>query len=379
MSKFLNSFFILLMCTLVILGGCGKKQIEDGSTLVDAPLSTETYETSQYLPPPSGTVVLSVGTETVTTDEIVAIATATLAKIPSGRDFNGFSSQARPIIAEAVQTKVVDLLLYKQARKNAPANIDDLLEKHVESEVNKYIASFEGNYARAQDAIEQRGLDWDGFRDYQKRMALVQSHIQQELTDNEPVTHSEMLAFYEIFKEKRFQTKGKMSFRVIDIQPEKLDGTDKAAATEKALELAKGLMAQINNGEDFAALAKEFSHGHRAENGGLWSDVTSGSLAGPYNALEIESAKLKPGQTAAPITASGHVFIVKLESKVEEVNRTFQEVQNEIEADIRFSRKMKLYNEMVSKLILKANIANSDDFVDYCIEAAYRNYVFGGW
>jgi parvulin-like peptidyl-prolyl isomerase len=361
-----------------MLGGCGNKQIDDGSVLVDTPAATEPYKTNQYLPPPSGAVVLSIGTETVTTDEIIALAATKLATITPGRDFNGFSMQAKPMIAEAVQTKTVDLLLYKQARKNAPADIDTLLEKHVESEINKFIASFGGNYARAQEAIEQQGLDWDGFRDYQKRMVLVQSYISQELADNAPVTHSEMLAFYDVFKEKRFQIKGKMSFRVIDIQPEILDETDKDAATEKALELAKGLMIRINNGEDFASLAKEFSHGHRAENGGLWNDVTSGSLAGPYSALEIEAAKLKPGQTATPITADGHVFIVKLESNIEEVNRLFQDVQYEIEADIRFSRKMKLYNEMVSKLILKANIANSDDFVEYCVEAAYRNYVFGG-
>ena len=373
-------FTICVLASLLAgMCGCGPKLRDKTGKFSAAELEVMPFAQRADLPQPSGGLVLSVGGETITADEIAAAAQKDLAPLAGSTDFRSFREKAKLKIEQAVVGKVTDILLYKQAKTLAPSNMDSALDKAVENAVDKFVASHDGNRASAQDAIEKMGLDWDGFRDQQKRIMLTQWYISQELVDDSPVTHSDMLNYYESMKESMFQRAGKLTFRLIDIVPEKLDSTEGQSPKQRAMELAQGLLKKIDDGEDFGELAKEFSHGHRAASGGLWENVTSGSLAAPYNVLEVETGKIQAGVISGPIETDGHVFIVKLVEKVEELHRPFEDVQEEIEAEIRFRRKVKQYNEMVVKLMDKANIANMGSFVEFCLQTAYRRYAFGGY
>lgn len=358
--------------------GCGSKLRSKTGKFSAAEVEAMPFAQREDLPQPSGGLVLSVGGETITADEIAAGAERELAPLAVNADFRSFREKAKLKIEQAVVGKVTDILLYKQAKTLAPSNMDSALDKGVENAVDKFVASHEGNRASAQDAIEKMGLDWDGFRDQQRRIMLTQWYISQELVDDSPVTHSDMLDYYNAMKESMFWRAGKLTFRLIDIVPEKLDPAEGQSPEQRALELARDLLKRIDDGEDLGELASEFSHGHRATSGGLWENVTAGSLAAPYNVLEVEAGKIEEGVIAGPIETDGHVFIVKLVEKVEEVHKRFEDVQEEIEAEIRFRRKVKQYNEMIVKLMERANVANMGSFVEYCLQTAYRRYAFGG-
>jgi parvulin-like peptidyl-prolyl isomerase len=101
-------------------------------------------------------------------------------------------------------------------------------------------------------------------------MILSQSYIANELPKPKPVTYSELISYYNKVKDERFATKAVFRFRLIDIQPAKIEaaGANQNKA-EIAKELANELVRRINEGEDFGELAKEYSHGHRAMWGGL--------------------------------------------------------------------------------------------------------------
>ena len=373
-------FTICVLASLLAgICGCGPKLRDKTGKFSEAEVEAMPFAQRDDLPQPSGGLVLSVGGETITADEIAAAAQKDLAPLAVNADFRSFREKAKLKIEQAVVGKVTDILLYKQAKTLAPSNMDSALDKAVENAVDKFVASHDGNRASAQDAIEKMGLDWDGFRDQQKRIMLTQWYISQEIADDSPVTHSDMLNYYESMKESMFQRAGKLTFRLIDIVPEKLGSTEGQSPEQRAMELAQGLLKRIDEGEDFGELAKEFSHGHRATSGGLWENVTSGSLAAPYNVLEVETGKINAGVISGPIETNGHVFIVKLVEKVEELHRPFEDVQEEIEAEIRFRRKVKQYNEMVVKLMDKANVANMGSFVEFCVQTAYRRFAFGGY
>ncbi len=379
-----GAFKVRLFIIIVLVGvfggmcGCRSKLHKNTGKFNDEQIAAMPFAQREDLPQPSGGLVLSVGGETITADEIAAAAAGEVEHLAANRDFQSFREKAKAKIEKAVISKVTDVLLYKQAKRISPSNMEDALDKAVENAVDKFVASHDSNRARAQDAIEKMGLDWDGFREYQKRIMLTQWYISQELEDDSPITHSAMLDYYNVMKESMFQRDGKLTFRLIDIVPAKLSLAGEEAAKQAALELAQGLLKRIDEGEDLASLAEEFSHGHRAASGGLWENVTMGSLAEPYNVLEVEAGKIPEGAIAGPIETEGHVFIVKLVDKVEEMHKSFEDVQEDIEADIRFRRRVKQYNEMVVKLMEKANIANMGNFVEYCVQTAYRRYVLGG-
>lgn len=93
--------------------------------------------------------------------------------------------------------------------------------------------------------------------------------------------------------------------------PEYSDETKRVAAEK--------ILARVKAGEDFAALANEYSEdpGNNAadgkKNGGLYSDVPVGMMVPPF---EKASLALQPGQIAAGLVKSDYGFhIIKLENK----------------------------------------------------------------
>jgi len=357
----------LMACLSISLSvGCSQKDAMGKFTeeeMENIPLAT-----TQDLPTPSGGLVLSVYTETITAEEIIVPIADQLKELAS-RNNIGFKTEAGNQILRIVRARVIDILLYQQARKNSPDNIDDALEKAVEKEVNQFVADYGGNYAEAQKQITQSGFtDWNDFRDYKKKLILTQSYISSELKEDAPITHSELLDYYELKKDELFQWSGKLEFLLIDIQ------IDETLAKDAAMAKAEVAIAKLSAGEDFADVVKQYSSGHRASAGGLWADITLGSLAKPYDILEAHSEKMEPEEISEPITTDGHIFIMKLISRKAGGSEPFGNVQGKIESAIRLQRQRNMFEEVVAGFIEQANIADMQRFVESCTETAYQRY-----
>jgi peptidyl-prolyl cis-trans isomerase SurA len=91
-----------------------------------------------------------------------------------------------------------------------------------------------------------------------------------------------------------------------------LDATRVGGQTE-AVNGARQLIAQLQQGAPFAAVAQQFSSLPTAVNGGDAGWVQAGSVQPPE--LEPVLAQLRPGQVSQPIPAAGGVYIVALRDK----------------------------------------------------------------
>ena len=388
MNKSGNCFIYTLVCwccmgVLLFASGCQSGKGKQGK-FSEEEMAAFGLAERENLPEPSGGLVLSVHKETITVDEIISPLIESLEPMATSGDFQKFKRQAKPIIARVILNKTTDILLYQQAKKQAAGNIDEAaLEKAVESEVNRFVANYGGNLAEANKAIKEMGLDWPRFRDYQKKLLLTQSYLSQKLSEDKPVGHSELLTYYEAMKDEYFQWGGQIQFRLIDIVIDKVEPAESSEAggqskKEVALKRAKEVLEKIGAGEDFAKLAQEYSDGHRAKYGGLWTPVTTGSLAAPHDELEKEAQKMQVGQVSGPIEADGHIFIMKLEDKRDAGCEPFEDVQQRIEAEILFQRRKERFDEMISNLIRQANIADMDGFINFCVGRAYQRCRMGG-
>jgi parvulin-like peptidyl-prolyl isomerase len=140
-----------------------------------------------------------------------------------------------------------------------------------------------------------------------------------------------------------------------------------------AKQLAHEVMEKLKAGEDFSALAKRYSYDPiRAPLGGLWTPVSVGSLAEPYDVLEAEAIKLEAGEIAGPIETKDHIFILKLESKKAESYEPFEKVQHNIESSIKFQRRKEKVDKLVNKLMAQADVGDRNTFVELCLQKAYK-------
>ncbi|OHB53892.1 MAG: hypothetical protein A2Y07_10375 [Planctomycetes bacterium GWF2_50_10] len=325
-------------------------------------------------PTVSGGIVLPVNGELITIDEVITPLMEDLKPLAEKGDYLDYRRKARPVIEQALDNRVSNIVLYQKAKKEAREGIDEQLDKAADNEIRQFVAGFDGNYAQAEQAIQKMGMNWKTFRDYQKRILLVQGYLHEEFKDKRPITYSDMRNHYEKIKDQQFFSPGAIQFRLIDIQPLKTTPTDpNLSRLESARLLAKDIVAQLNSGGDFGLMAKKYSQEKtRAELGGLWSPVSSGSLAKPYDILETEAAKLQSGQIAGPIEADDHIFIMKLESRREAVYEPFDAVQHKVETSLKFQRRRDAIDALTKKLQTQADIGDQATFVEHCIEKSFN-------
>jgi parvulin-like peptidyl-prolyl isomerase len=354
---------------ILLLSGCASR---DKPKYTKEQLAQIPLAQREGLPAASGGLVLAVGGQTITSDEIITPLTDFFRPIAQRSNLEQFKAQARPQVEKLLETKISNILLYNLAKKDAGENVEEALEKAVEAETKNFIARFGGDYAKAEEVLKQDGMDWASFREYQRKMILSQSYISSQMPDDKPVTYSELLVRYNDMKEEFFAIPPMLKFRIIDIQPNRLKTADpNQSRRQQAKDLADELVGRLRAGEDFAELAKQYSHGHRAVFGGSWKPVQPQSLAEPYDILAAAAEKIEPSQITGPIEAGEHIFIMKLEEKRLKSFKPLEEVQNQVEAQILLDRRRNAVEELNTKLMQQAASGEKDEFVDFCLKKIY--------
>jgi len=355
----------------LMVSGCSKTQGKYSPEEMKAiPLASK-----DGLPQPTGGITLNVESETLTTKELALLLEPQLKPLAQRGDLMAFRQQARPAFYSAMRSRITDILLYKEAKKKASENIDDALDKAVESELSRFLAAYDYNRALADNALRSMGYDWKSFRDFQRKLILTQSYLSKEFTDKRPISHGEMVEYYNQHKEV-FGWDGKIQFRLIDIVAEKLPNewvNESETKETAAVRLMVEILDKLKAGEDFGKLAEKYSQGAKAEQGGLWPPITIGgrSLSAPYDVLETKAAAMDVNEVAGPLVSEGHLMIIKLESKQAAGSKDFRDVQNAIEQNLQIQYRRLQYDKMVDKLSARADILQTGQFVDQCVTDAY--------
>lgn len=350
----------LLVLALSLTGGCGG----------DRGISRS--------PRTKGSSALAVGSQIITGDEIIEheVAGVSLAErlgpIAQTNDLEGFKEQVRGELEQIVLDKISYILLYERVKRDVGENIDIILERQVEKLERDLVAASGGDYAKAEQRLrEEEGMDLEGFREHRRKLIL----LALQMPEPGPITHSELLSCYNRMKDEFFSVAGTIQLRLIDIEVAELRLVDpNQSRLEQARELAEGLVRRIREGEDFSALAKQYSHGYRRDFGGLWKPRQPENLEKPYDILTSQAEKMEPGDVAGPIETEtkNHIFIVKLEDKQPKSVKPLKEVQREVEQIILIERKGKAVEELYAKLAQQEVLVQKEEFIDFCLEKIYR-------
>lgn len=326
---------------------------------------------------------LLVSGETVTCEDVMSLSPEANASAPTLKDkliemakqmpLEPFLKEAGPIVRPRLNNNITNIVLYKRARKELGTKTDEQLDKMVEKELRKFTLEHGGNGAAADAALQEMGMSRERFKEYKKKQALSQYYVVSKFPYNRPITHHELLDYYEKRKKDDFFQAGVVQFRLIDIQITKvpLSGADDDPI-QVARTLAKDVMERVKAGEDFGELAKKYSNDPRGPVGGLWPERDPEALAAPYDVLGTRAQDMKPGEVAGPIEAIDHIFIVKLEKKQEKGYRPLTEVQDEIEEQIMADRRREALGQLEAEVKQLTVAGNTDRFIDYCLQSLYR-------
>ena len=220
-----------------------------------------------------------------------------------------------------VQMMVQDKLIFDDMKAN---NIE-IADKDVNDAFLNSVKQF-GGQEQFDKMLDDYNMDVEKFKETVRKDLMYQKHKEWYTKEN-PVTDEEIKEYFEDNKD----------------QFAKRDASHILVEDE---ETAKEIKEKLDNGEDFAKLAKEYSKDSaNAENGGNLGTFSKGQMV-----KEFEDAvfSLKEGEISNPVKTQFGYHIIKLNKVSESIEDNKEAITNALED--------KKYADYIKELNEKANV-----------------------
>ena len=221
----------------------------------------------------------------------------------------------------------------------------------IDEEVARIIREvFNGSEKEFRKHLGETGMTWRKFRESQREAILVQAFKSQQFRDVPPATPSEIKKRYnERREELRDPATDKISFQKIFIPS--IDPEDPTSTPDDQLAFAEDLAKQLREGADFTELAKKYSAGAFAAEGGIWNDTPRPDLETGFADILFDSKK---GAIEGPLKDPRGFTIVKVLGIKKGPSPPFDKTMRErMRVEVEIERRSERYQEWL--LLLKRN------------------------
>jgi peptidyl-prolyl cis-trans isomerase SurA len=214
---------------------------------------------------------------------------------------------------------LIDNSLLVQRGKDMGINVDASVVKQLDQiRQDHKIDSLED----LEKAVTANGEDYEDFKTQIRNQLITQEVIRQAVGSRIVVGHPEVLAYYDKHKQD-FVRPEQVVVREIFVSTEGKTDQEKATLQKKA----DGLLLRVKSGEDFGELAKRFSDGSTAKQGGDLGTFEKGQLAAN---LEAVAFKLDRGQTTEVLPTKTGFLILQVQEHYASGQQPEEKVDSEI-------------------------------------------------
>jgi peptidyl-prolyl cis-trans isomerase SurA len=180
-------------------------------------------------------------------------------------------------------------------------------------------------------AVTAQGINWEDFKSNLKNRLLTQEVIRREVGSHINITHDEEMKYYQDHQ-KDFIKPEQVALSAIEVKTEGKQESEIPDLKAKAQKLHD----RIVDGESFDELAKRFSDGATAQQGGYLGVYKRGELS---KELEDIVFKMNRNQITDVIETKQGFLILKVLEHYDEGEQPFDKVENEIQEQL-YSQKM---------------------------------------
>ncbi|HET6931933.1 MAG TPA: peptidylprolyl isomerase [Candidatus Acidoferrum sp.] len=267
-------------------------------------------------------IVARVNNEIITSSELAKARSA--AAEDAQQECNGRCTPEQLQVALEDRQKfalrdLIDQSLLAQRGKDMSVNVEGEVVKQLDViRIQNKLDSME----KLEAAVTKEGLNWDDFKNNIRNKLLTQEVIRREVGSHINIGHEEAMKYYEEHK-KEFVMSEQVALRAIEISTDAKKDADLPDLKKKADDLLK----RIKDGEDFATLAKRFSDGSTAQQGGYLGVYKRGELS---KQLEDQVFAMKKNQLTDVIETKQGFLILQVLERFEEGEQPFDKVENKI-------------------------------------------------
>jgi len=212
-----------------------------------------------------------------------------------------------------------------------------------ESEIDERLKDVQMRFTSTsdfRDEVEKIGLTVTILRNRYKEQLMMTKLVNHEVKEKVVVTPAEISDYYDKHPEE-FKSPESVHLKNIMIR------LDEATTEPLAKQKADDVCRLMKEGRDFSDLAKLYSQGAKAEEGGDLGFVLKGQMREEFDKVIFA---LKAGEASSPIKTDTGYYIFKVEEKKESYLRPLSEVRDDVENAIFREKAQKRYQEWIAKL-----------------------------
>jgi peptidyl-prolyl cis-trans isomerase SurA len=224
--------------------------------------------------------------------------------------------------------ELIDQSLLVQRAKDMGISVEpDVIKQLDQIRIENKLPSMEA----LEEAVSKQGLNWEDFKNNIRSGLLTKKVIGSEVGSHINVPKDEIQKYYDEHKQE-FMRPEQVALRSIEVNT---TGKDAAEVTElkKKAETAR---KRIQDGEDFGEIAKRFSDGATAKQGGYLGQYKRGELS---KELEDTVFKMKRNELTEVMETKQGFLIMQVLEHYDEGEQTLAKVENEINEKL-YSQRM---------------------------------------
>lgn len=319
----------LILAVLII--GCSRKvektQLKEGTPAYE--LAKEVSKVLPALDPATAKVLVSAKAFEITTGDVLQAIQDNMGSRAAQLKQMNADELKKAIEQSAVQLGERKLLLSAASSAKtqvAPEELDKAMQEQY---------SRAGDEKKFLEALASTGISIDYVRNSIRESLTIEKYLQGALASLTAVTEAEIQKAYGQDKTATVRhilllTQGKSDQEKLEVRKKMED-----------------ILARARKGEDFAALAKQYSEDPGSkDNGGLYENFGRGRMVKPF---EDAAFSVPAGQISDVVeTQYGYHIILVVERRAE--TRPVDEVRPELEAQIKQTKQRDAYGTFLAKL-----------------------------
>ena len=262
---------------------------------------------------PSGAIAVVDGTEISEDDLDELIAQAKKGYEAQKQEFPKAGTPEFQSIQTQYVAYLVELEEFRQAAEELGVSVTDEDVDKAEQELIK--SRFDGKRTAYEKALEAQGFTAEQYREKALAVSALSKKIFDEVTKGVKVTDQEILAYY-TQNQSQYGTPESRDVRHILIAEKSGDGkVDFAASKAKA----DDIYAQLEDGADFAVLAKSSSADPGSKESGGKLTISRGQTVPEFDKISFE---LDTGELSKPVKTQYGYHVIEAVSDVRKAQTT---------------------------------------------------------
>jgi peptidyl-prolyl cis-trans isomerase SurA len=224
--------------------------------------------------------------------------------------------------------ELIDQSLLVQRAKDMGISVEpDVIKQLDQIRIENKLPSMEA----LEEAVSKQGLNWEDFKNNIRTGLLTKKVIGSEVGSHINIPKDEIQKYYDEHKPE-FMRPEQVALRSIEVNTTGKDATEVAELKKKAETARK----RIQDGEDFGEIAKRYSDGATAKQGGYLGQYKRGELS---KELEDTVFGMKRNDLTEVLETKQGFLIMQVMEHYDEGEQPLAKVQNEIEEKL-YSQRM---------------------------------------